>query len=78
MSKIIYVKWCDANSNAEWFSIDEAKEWGQSEEWEVESVGFLIEETEEYILIAQRLSGDVCGALLKIPTTWIRERKELK
>lgn len=74
----IYVKWCDANSNAEWFTIEEALKWAESEEWEVETIGFVLSKNDEYILLCQGYSGEICRGLLKIPTTWIREYKVLK
>lgn len=70
------------NQNS-WLSLKEVKDWSQSENWIVsEIVFFLIEETEEYLLIANKKSNfDIdnpeVGGLMKIPTTWIRKRINL-
>ena len=81
--KATYIKWCDALTNHDpWLSLEEAVEWAESAKWINEQVGFIIKETDEYILIAAErnlsLSEPQYGHLTKIPTTWIIERIELK
>ena len=81
--KMIYIRWTDATSKPlSWLNLDECLKWGRTENWEVESLGFLIEETKEYILMAlSRGLGneeEPCyGELFKIPKTWIRIRKTI-
>ena len=81
--KIIYIEWCDAmvNSNS-WMNFKEAKKWSETENWVVSEVGFLLKETKEYILIANKKSSyneynPEVGGIMKIPTTWIRKRINL-
>ena len=55
--------------------IDYAKE---DESWLVKEVGFVLEETDEYLLLASQITvGGSVGNAVKIPTTWIRKRIEL-
>lgn len=77
---ITYIRWCDATSSLQtWFKVDEAIEWAKNENWEVENVGWILEETKEWILLASKVSSEgQVGQLFKIPKTWIRERKKLK
>lgn len=80
---MVYVRWCDAVSNANgWSSEEEAIDWAESVEWLTETVGWIMKETKEYLLIAsQRGAYKDClydyGMLLKIPKTWIKLRVEL-
>lgn len=80
---LIYIEWCDAmvNQNS-WMSLEDAKKWAKTENWTVSEVGFLIEETNEYILIANKKNtydkdNPEIGGLMKIPTPWIRKRIDL-
>ena len=76
---VYYVKWCDATSLEQaWLTVDEAIEWADNEKWEVESVGWILEENNKYILLCSKVGGDgQVGQLFKIPKTWILERKRL-
>lgn len=80
---LIYVEWCDAMVNqSSWLSLEDALEWGKSENWIVTEVGFLLDETKEFILIANKKSSydkenPEIGGVMKIPTTWIRKRVNL-
>lgn len=83
MFELVYIEWCDAmvNSNT-WLSLEDAKEWSETENWTVTEVGFLLKETKEYILIANKISSydkdnPEIGGIMKIPTTWIRKRINL-
>jgi len=80
---LIYIEWCDAmvNQNS-WMSLEDAKKWAKTENWTISEVGFLIEETKEYILIANKQNtydkdNPEVGGLMKIPTPWIRKRIDL-
>lgn len=81
--KLIYIKWTDAVFSSDaWVSLDTAKDWASLSDWEVESVGWLVDETKEYVVIASKKQAGTememqYGLLLKIPKTWIRERKYL-
>ncbi|MFN8290761.1 MAG: hypothetical protein U0U70_10920 [Chitinophagaceae bacterium] len=82
---IIYLEWCDAISDGSgWMSFFKAKEWGNNEDWVIRQVGFLLNETEEYLLLAGRVNphnvteDDLkVDGLLKIPKTWVRKRIDL-
>lgn len=81
--KLIYIKWTDACSSPSWFTKEDALKWARSKDWIVENIGWLMEETDKYILICARRSDDVenrgeYGLLQKIPKTWIIKRKILK
>ena len=52
--KPIYIEWADAVANAGWASAEEAVEWGKESNWNVRSIGWLLNETDEYILNAIR------------------------
>lgn len=81
--KLIQIFWSDATANARWMTLDEAIEWGKTSTWDVEEVGWVLDETDEYILLASRRmlqedSSYTYGAFQKIPRTWIRSRKVLR
>lgn len=82
MSDLIYIEWCDAITNeASWLSKDEAIEWAETENWINQHVGFLIKETDKYLLIAgeksKYMNGGSYGHVTKIPKTWVIKREEL-
>lgn len=59
---------------------DDAREWGAASQWTVQEMGWVIEETEEYLVFATRHKAEDAmtypryGHLQKIPKTWIRKR----
>ncbi len=78
------VSWCDAiGDSGNWLTLDEALEWAASDHWVVTQVGWVIDETDEYILMCSKINegNDVreaqYGSFMKIPTTWIRSRTKL-
>lgn len=80
-----HIVWCDAIENVQgWHSVDEAVEWGEKENWYVNTVGYVIESNKNYLLVASEIAEDSegmpdsLGKLLKVPTTWIMHRKKLK
>lgn len=80
--KLIYIEWCDAitiNDDRAWNTLKECKEMGANENWVTIEVGFILEETKEYILFANKKSkhNDSYGGVFKIPKTWIRKRIDL-
>lgn len=82
---VIYLEWCDAIADIpRWMSLDEAIEWAKNEDWVIKQVCFLLDETEEYILLAARINphrdtedGLKVDGLLKLPQTWVRKRIDL-
>jgi len=85
--KIIYFEWADATSPTEksWWTPEGALEWAEKDNYWVEQVGFLLKKTKEYILLAGHTNItfsegeeiEQLGHLIKIPTAWIRNYKEL-
>jgi len=81
--KLIYIEWCDAiEAQKTWQSLEEIKEWADTNNWIVCEVGYLIKETKEYILIANRASlydedEPTYAGVMKIPFTWIKKRIDL-
>lgn len=81
--RVVYLEWCDAmESLKSWQPLDEIKEWATTENWIVAEIGFVLEENEEYILLANRKSlydtdnPDYAG-VMKIPKTWVRKKVEI-
>lgn len=80
----VYIRWTDACSDAHgWKSEEDAIEWANGVQWLVETAGWIIKETREYILIAQQ-RGDWISAddyqyanFMKIPKTWVKLRVDL-
>jgi len=83
MHELIYIEWCDAMVNqSSWLGIDEAIQWSETNNWIVSEVGFVLKETDEYILIANKKNlydpdNIEVGGVMKIPTTWIKKRVNL-
>lgn len=82
--KVVYVEWADALVNASWFTKQQAREWCEDASWIVKECGWLIEETDKYIVFASgwktadEYTSEQFVNLHKIPKTWIIKRKELK
>ena len=84
----VYFKWADTTSPIEktWWSKREAIEWAENDSFWVEQIGFLVKSTKKYILVAGHINItyseeqkiETLGALIKIPTTWIKDYKILK
>lgn len=80
--KLIYIEWYDAISNSDgWKDKNEALDWGKSTNWLVKESGFLIDENDKYILLANKIcppsnkDEDILyGILKKIPKPWIRNK----
>ncbi len=73
--KIYKVTWVDAHSITEWTSIEDLEE-----PKFVQTVGFLVKETERSYYIAGSFAGETeeVGDTIVIPKTWIKEMYELK
>jgi len=88
--KKVYFKWADTtspvNTGQAWWSIDEAIDWAENDNYWVEQTGFLIKKTKKFILLAGHINItesagqkiESLGTLIKIPTTWIKDFKYLK
>ena len=85
--KLIYIEWADATSPeaTSWWTEESAIEWAENDSYWIESTGWLLKETEKYILLGMNRSTTETGRdiiqygnLQKIPKTWIRKRKVIK
>ena len=79
---LIYIEWCDAiEAQKAWQSLEDIKSWAETEDWITREVGYLLYESKEYILIANRIGryqeNIEYSGLMKIPTTWIKKRISL-
>lgn len=78
---LIYIEWCDAASygNGTWQDVYDLIAWAADEDsWLVKEVGFVVEETDEYILLVSQVSDNgKVGDAMKIPKGWVRRRVEL-
>ncbi len=82
--KLIYIEWADAiSSGSVWIEKSALEGWIDNTEWIVKQVGWLLKETDKFILIASQLkpsdwfTEEQYGHIQKIPKTWIRKRKVL-
>lgn len=77
---LIYIEWADAMANlSTWIDVEDAIEWAENGEGLVRQVGWVIKETQNYLLIADRL-GQInstvpdLGGVFKIPIKWVKKR----
>lgn len=81
--KLVYIQWCDAISKTSgWAGLSECLEWGDSNDWVIDEVGYLLKETKQYLLLANKVSHHssdepLFDQVMKIPKTWIFKRKAL-
>ena len=77
MTKVVLIKWLDAESHADdrWLQLDEAIEYAKEEIQPCVSVGFLVAETSKHVSIGTSNGHDVIGTIWKIPKGMILERK---
>jgi len=77
-NSIEFVEWIDSSFiDAEWTDLDEVKKVDCST---IDSIGFIVNETEKYIVLSSHISNDisptVCGTML-IPKVSILHRETL-
>jgi len=74
--KILYVKWVDALSSVGWEEIDPVvKQFGAVE---CESIGYLLHEDDEQIILAATVSEKESNSRIAIPKGWIKSRRVIK
>lgn len=71
----VLVVWDDAEVSNDWSLQSEGPE---LEEALVETLGFLVQETEKYYLVASTLSGDHTNARTKIPKGMVKSFRKVK
>jgi hypothetical protein len=80
--QIIHIKWADAHEKDQaWHSLKKTLEWARTSMWIVDQVGFVLEETDDYILFTSQIAGIdykmKIGNATKIPKGWIINRAVL-
>lgn len=80
--KIVYIEWEDAASPAEdtcWWSEEGIRKWAREFDSFVFNVGFILEETKKYILLASEFNACLNNYAhpIRIPKIWIRKRVDL-
>lgn len=81
--KLYYIEWMDAMAYlATWGDKEEITDWARSNEGLVKQVGWIIEENDNYILLASRIGlintdEPDFGSVFKIPSRWVKKKKEI-
>ena len=77
--ELIKINWIDAFSEARWMRVDEAEEWGE-DPYIIESIGWVVKETEDYIVLAASASwsDDKVSSMTAIPVVCIKSREIIK
>jgi len=78
-NQLLLVKWFDTYSSDRWQFIDEAKKWG-AEKLIIHSVGWLIDESKNHILLAGGIQDnqEVAHLLVHIPKSNIVQKIRIK
>lgn len=79
--KIVKVTWIDSTaSNLSWLMMDDVKNWTDVEPMLIYTYGALIQQDDNYVVIAQNYGKDPeqCCSLMSIPKGCIKEFKELE
>ena len=79
--QIVKVTWIDSTaSNLSWLLMDDVKNWTDIEPMLIYTYGALIQQDDNYVVIAQNYGKDPeqCCSLMSIPKGCIKELKELE
>lgn len=73
--KLVKVKWQDTMSESDWKDIDEIKKWAKKERAICVSVGWLVERTKKYIVVAgsKGVNDEDYGDFIRIPRAIIKK-----
>jgi len=74
---VYIIKWRDAHSNDHWLNVFEQINW-QDVDFVVTSVGFVINEDDKYLYIAQSITESTKGGFLAIPQACIVEKTKIQ
>ena len=73
--KLYKIKWVDAASDGGWLPLSKI----EPRRLEIESIGWEVHTSKEYIILAQSLSSiGNCADRIEIPKKWILKRKEIR
>lgn len=81
--KLIYIEWQDCAYKQGWSTKEKAIEWAKDGGWHIRQIGFLLDETEDYVLLCDSWSPEddwknkEYTGLVKVPKGWIKNRKDL-
>ena len=80
MTQALLIIWKDAEGQgAGWHSGEEIAQWAECDDTALcASIGFLVDETEEYFTLAGSIVGSGWGEVQKIPKGMIQIQKVLK
>lgn len=83
--KLIKIGWADAIENLHgWHTKKEALEWAEDDKWIVHQVGWILKETDDYILFTSQWNEASAGreqtfsGLFKVPKPWIQYMHEIQ
>ena len=82
--KLVYIEWEDAISRNQWMNKKEVNEWIKDGPWFVHSIGWIIKETDKFIILAgqhhpeSNYTDELVGEVIRIPKGWIKKRKVIK
>ena len=71
---LVMVVWTDTISKSGWMGEESIDQWMQENTWLVHSVGYLVRETPEFLVLAPSWAKDEkqCLNLTKIPRAWAK------
>jgi hypothetical protein len=82
--RLVRIGWADAIENLDgWHTEEEALKWADDDDWIVHQVGWVLKETNDYILLGNKHNDASCGrdstfgGLFKIPKPWVKYCVEL-
>jgi hypothetical protein len=81
--KLYYIEWLDAMAYLPtWADKNTITDWASQSEGLIKHVGWIIEENENYILLASRIGiinsdEPEYGSVFKIPTRWVKHKQEI-
>ena len=77
--KPVYKKWIDAMADdIGWKTTEDAVDWGENVNCIVEELGYVVDETNNYLLLASKVNGDMVSGLMVVPKKYIIETIDLK
>ena len=72
------IHWVDALSDIGWADKEKVMNWGSVDDFVISEVGWLIKETDKYLIITSQCSEDGdFGNRTRIPKGWVKHKKKL-
>ena len=76
LTKAVFVTWVDSATYREWYDFDEIKKLVLDKTLIV-SVGYLVEQNKDWVVLAQNMDDKSCSGITKIPKSSIAKMKML-